>query len=389
MKPFVTINTTASTPLGTQIQEQIRSRIRNGDLKPGRRIPSIRELSADIGVSPGIVQQAIATLTRENYLRTHAGRGIFVNEDRLEDQTIALVLPTCELEQMPRFVRGVKRGLEGHTSNLIVMSADSDFDDEIDLIKHLDKAHISGAIIYPPLLQEALIPLRELQRRGIPFVLVNSTFDDIQVDAVTCDWRQVGRVMFEELLANGHRRIGVVRLEKDAAGITDEICYGAVEALYSHGLALDELPAVRTGSTTMDTQIPWMNGRKAALRLFHEHPEITAVAAFNDYLTLGTFRAAREVGLRVPQELSVIGFSDLEVFTMCEPPVTIVDIPHEKMAFQAAGRLLQSLKGERNNGANIVRLAPSLIPRGSVGHPSKAQAVGDVRSHVNVGTEQA
>lgn len=368
MDKLLNIDATLSTPFLDQIKEQIRARIRDGDLLPGDKIPSIRQLSETTGVSIGIVQRAVGSLIQENYLRSHPGRGVFVSESRLQNQNIALVLPTCELEQMPRFVRGAKRQLEGHTANLLVMSADSDFDQEIDMIDQLDKPFISGAVIYPPPFREVVPSLRELRRRGIPFVLVNTMFEELQADAVVCDWHAVGRLMLEELLTCGHRRIGLVDLSQQTSASFTECRRGAREILGEHGLDFKTLPSISGDAHAIDPEVPWGASEKLARQLLRENADLTAIAAFNDYLTLGVFRAAEQRHIPIPGQLSLVGISDLAVFKMCRPAVTVVDVRHEEMARLAVDRLL-ALLADPSLAPVQKRLPPILRRRQSVTPP--------------------
>lgn len=339
---LLSINDRASSSYSDQIKEQLRSLIRQGELAPGDKIPSIRCLSDELGVSIGIVQRAMGSLIQENYLRSHQGRGIYVSESRLHNRTVALVLPTCEVDFMPLFIRGVKAQLRHHTSSLVVISADNDFDEEVDMIRQLDRPYLSGAVIYPPPLPEVAQPLIELQRRRFPFVLVDSAVDGVSADAVVCEWRELGRLLVQPLLERGHRRIGIVDGNEDHP--TRRLFHqGIDEELQKVGLRLANLPCVLTDSKDLNPVEPWKNGERIAHELLDAHPELTAIIASGEYLGLGVYRALRARGLRLPEDVSLIVKGDLPMFTILSPPVTAVDIPHEALARRATERLLELL----------------------------------------------
>lgn len=364
MKAILHINPQGSTPFLEQIKGQLRAGIRQGRLRPGQRLPSVRNLSQEIGVSAGIVQQAITTLVHENYLRSHHGRGVFVSETRLRSQTITLVLPTCELEQMPRFVRGVKRELQGKTANLVVVAGDHDFSEELDLIRQLDQPSAGGAVIYPPPLPDLGEVLQELTRRGLPYVLVDQPPSGFAANAVVCDWHEVGRLALAPLLARGHRHIGIVGKDLRAKSYTQRLA-GLETALAACGLRRDQLPEANVSALDLNLAEPWRNGQRAAAALLAAHPELTALVGMDEYLSLGAYKAAAAVGHRVGVDFSVLAVGDLEAFAMLPGSVTAVQIPHEEMARQATALLLDLIAGTRTGTTEVV-IPPLLVERASI-----------------------
>lgn len=353
----------------SQIQEHFRAKIRRGDLRPGEKIPSINCLSERTGVSVGVVKQAIATLSTEGYLRSHRGRGVYVAEPRLARQNIAIVLPSLDTEQMPLLIRGVKRALNSGSSRLVVQAADFDFDEEMDMLTNLDTSFIAGAVIYPPPLTSYCKPLEELERRGLPFVLVNTFFDSLSAHTVSSDRFMMGRLAFEELIRHGHRKIGVVDHDGDASSV-QQIRLGADQALQGVGLRYAGLPHAIVDIKRLDMARPWAHGQAAAERLLREHPDITAITGINDYISMGAFRAAKALGKRVPDDISVIALGDLTAFETTEPSLTSVDQNHQVMGHMAAERLLAMLSdpSAMNSGTENphIRIEPTLRRRNSV-----------------------
>ena len=367
MTILLNIDHTHPKSLSDQIGDQLRLRIRNGQLQPGQKIPSIRVLSEQMNVSLGIVQRAVELLVRENYLRSRQGQGVFVSERQLEAQTVALVLPTCEIEQMPLMIRGLKTALRQQTANLVVMASDADFDEEVQMIRQLDRPFISGAVIYAPPTHDAVAALDALKQKNIPFVLVD-TLIDADFEIVTTNWHQLGKMVFEQALKQGHRKIGVIGKNLRHRGYR-EILAGADHALADVGFSLADLPCVDVDATDLQPKTPWANGQKAAEQLLGEHPEITVVVALSEYLALGAFRAIEQLGRKMPDDLSLISLGDLDIFQMLKPAVTAVSIPHEQMAVQAGQRLLQIIQAPEatSNSQQIVTVEPELIVRQSVG----------------------
>lgn len=364
MELEITLKTADGKPFVAQIYEQLREKIQRNELRDGDKVPSMREVAAQCGVSLGIVKQAFNTLTTEGYLRSHPGRGLYVVGPQARRASVALVLPSLDFEQMPKIIRGVKSGLGKGSARMIVQAADCDYDHEADLFENLNSSFVSGAIVYPPPLNSFVEPLRALRRRGVPFVLVDTTLDSLDVDSVTTDRLAVGKMAFGYLLERGHRKIGIVDHTGDAASHV-EIREGADEELRKYGLSFAEMPRVAISVNEMDAMEPWGNGMAGAKKLFAIAPDITAVVGMNDNISMGVLLAAKAAGRKVPDDISVMAIGDLRYFTMSEPAVTAVDQPHEEMGRVATARLLDVLSGTAR-GIEHIRLKPELIERRSV-----------------------
>jgi len=362
---------TDTRPFVLQIQERLRAQIRSGVLKPGEQIPSMRQLAAQSGTSLGIVKQALTTLATEGFLRSHPGRGVYVAESQRTQRSVALVLPALDTEQALKIIKGVKTGLGAGSARLLVMAADFDFEQELDLFSSLNSSFVAGAIIVPPPVNRYTEPLRALRRAGVPFVLVDTVPESLDVDSVQTDRVQLGRMAFGYLLERGHRRIGVI----DHTGDTlthRELREGADEALRMFGLCFADMPRMITDVTDLQPKKPWFNGEKAAVELLKTHPELTAIIGMNDNLSLGALRGARKSGRSVPRDLSVLAVGDLNSFEVSEPPMTAINQPHEAMGLEAAKRLVELLDAPGLLPVKRMQLKPQLIERASVSAPNNS-----------------
>ena len=352
-------------PFVLQIQERLRARIRSGALKPGERIPSMRQLATQSGTSLGIVKQALTTLVTEGFLRSHPGQGVYVAESQRTQRSVALVLPALDTEQTLKIIKGVKAGLGSGSARLLVMSADFDFERELDLFSSLNASFVAGAIIVPPPVNRYTEPLRALRRAGVPFVLVDTVPESLDVDSVQADRVLLGRLAFGYLLEHGHRQIGVI----DHTGDTlthRELREGADEALRTAGLCFADMPRVITDVTDLRPRKPWFNGERATVELLKTHPALTAIVGMNDNLSVGVLRGARKSGRSVPRDLSVLAVGDLNSFEVSEPPMTAINQPHEAMGFEAAKRLVELLDAPGLLPVKRIQLQPQLIERSSV-----------------------
>ncbi|MER7673487.1 LacI family DNA-binding transcriptional regulator [Kitasatospora sp. NPDC096128] len=207
--------------------------------------------------------------------------------------------------------------------------------------------------------------LREqLARRDIPFVVMDPAGDPGQeVPAVgTTNW-DGGLAATRHLLDLGHRRIGLI------GGPARMMCSRARADGYRAALDMAGLPYDR--ELVREGDFHHESGRRLGLELLRLPNRPTAVFAGNDLQALGLYEAARELGLRIPEDLSVVGFDDLPLARWVGPPLTTVRQPLTEMA-ETATRLVIDLARGVQPGTLRVDLATRLVERSSTAPPRTA-----------------
>ncbi len=147
------------------------------------------------------------------------------------------------------------------------------------------------------------------------------------VDAVLPDNVGGGRSATEHVLALGHRRIAFATGSRELTTVADRLA-GAQDALAAAGLDLRSLPVVEAAFTRE-------GGKQAAHRIADEHPDVTAIVALNDDMAIGVLSALRSRGVRVPEDVSVVGFDDIDVAGDLAPSLTTVRLPMVEMGEMA------------------------------------------------------
>ncbi|GAA3769437.1 LacI family DNA-binding transcriptional regulator [Plantactinospora mayteni] len=202
-----------------------------------------------------------------------------------------------------------------------------------------------------------------LRARGIPFVVFDPTVelpDGVPFVGAT-NWTG-GRSATRHLIQLGHRRIATI------AGPDRVLCCrarldGYRSAMEAAGLPVDPDLVARADLTTED-------GHAAALRLLDRPGRPSAIVTGNDLQALGVYQAARELGLRIPADLSVVGFDDLPVAALVEPPLTTVHQPLTEMAVAATELALALGRGEKTAQIGF-ELATTLTVRASTAAPPR------------------
>ena len=216
-----------------------------------------------------------------------------------------------------------------------------------------------GALLLLP--SESNEELKALQSRGYPFVVVDprSKLDE-GIPAVSAAHASGAMAATEHLLELGHRRIAAITGPRGWAA-TEERLNGYHAALVAAGITPD--PAlVRESNFEID------GGHTAARGLLDLQDRPTAVFAFNDNVAVGTLHAAAERGLRVPEELSVVGFDDAEQAAIVTPALTTVRQPLAEMGRMAVSLLSRLLDRQRLEALHV-ELATKLVVRDSTATP--------------------
>lgn len=203
-----------------------------------------------------------------------------------------------------------------------------------------------------------------LTSRSIPFVVMDPAGDPgTDVPSIGATNWQGGLAATRHLVELGHTRIGAI------TGPSRMLCSrarvdGYRAALETAGLPVDP-SLIAAGDFHHDA------GHRLGLQLLGRPDRPTAVFAGNDLQALGLYEAARELGLRVPEDVSVVGFDDLPVARWVGPPLTTVRQPLTEMAEAAARLVLDLGRGDATAAATRVELATSLVVRSSTATPPK------------------
>lgn len=194
----------------------------------------------------------------------------------------------------------------------------------------LEQHRPAGVLLLPPLAEDAA--LADVCRQiGVQLISIVPASRD-RTDALAANEREAVAGVVGYLIALGHRRIGIIA-GPDDDGAAQERELGYLDAMADHDL--DRGPAlIASGDFSFES------GRAAGKLLLEVSPRPTAIFAANDAMAAGVLHAAREQGLAVPAELSIVGFGDTPLAAQLWPPLTTVRLPVRDMAEAAARRLI-------------------------------------------------
>jgi DNA-binding LacI/PurR family transcriptional regulator len=311
-----------------------------------------RVLNAKPGVSDSTRQAVLVALDVLGYERPTQLRG-----DR--GRLVGLMLPELQNPIFPAFADVVGSALAqgGYTPLLCTLTAGAI--SEAEYIDLLLRHQVSGVIFAGGLYTQADAPhehyarLRELR---MPTVLVNAPYADIGFPCVSCDDAFAAEIAVGHLLSLGHTRIGLVLGPADHVPSRRKLA--AVRAMASRdGFTFDDGHVAHSLYSLEGAQT-------AAARLIAAG--MTGIVCASDPMALGAIRAARRAGLRVPADLSIVGFDDSALMTSIDPPLTTVRQPIESMGRTAIELLLGQIAGTTVPRDELL-FEPELVVRSSTG----------------------
>ncbi|MEX0747274.1 MAG: LacI family DNA-binding transcriptional regulator, partial [Rhodothermales bacterium] len=270
-----------------------------------------------------MVQEAIDAL---NYRPSAAARR------RLQpssEKSIGLVIKEVQNPYFADVIVGVQETATKHGYGVLVVSSERTYKLEQDLVELLVAKDVEGLIINPLLDDEAdLSHLFELKRRNIPMVLLES-LRGMQASMVDVDNVAASKKAVMYLIERGHKRI-IHFAGPQYSMHSDERIEGVRRAFSAQRLVFDDHDVVHAGARLED-------GYRAGLDFFRDRQadRPTAVTCYNDLVALGLIRALRELGLRVPADVSVIGYDDIDMASYASVPLTTVRVPKREMGAQA------------------------------------------------------
>ena len=192
----------------------------------------------------------------------------------------------------------------------------------------------------------------------LPVVQLDRAVRGLAADAVLVDNGHGARVAVEHLIGLGHARIGLV---SDTPRISS-----SAERIAGYRRALRGAGLVGSTSWCRSAARRRRTAALAALDLLRRSPRPTAVFTANNFMTVGTLLAARELGLRIPEDVALVGFDDLDWTTLVDPPLTAISQPVADLGRAVGERLLARIAGDEGPPRRL-RLPTELIVRGSCG----------------------
>lgn len=274
--------------------------------------------------------------------------------------TVGMLVPDLTNPLFPPIARGSEERLAEESFTLLVANTSDDIARERAILELIGRRRVDGLLLATA--DRSYPLLDELVDSGVPTVLVNRVTDAPRVSSVTGDEHAGIGLAVRHLVELGHTRIAYVGGTLSVS--TGLMRYQAfLSWMQSEGLEADRDLIVLTGAFTQAL------GREACTELLDRDRPFTAIVAGNDLIALGCYAALGDRGLKVPDDVSVIGYNDIPFCESFAPPLTTIRIPHYEIGVRAAELILDAIHDAKRAHAVAHRLAPELVVRSSTAPP--------------------
>lgn len=333
----------STTPKYQKLKDYIKNQIIRGNLLPGEKLTSENTLASQFKLSRHTVRQALGELENEGFINREKGRGTFCNRSRKTNaQNIAVLTTYISDYIFPTIIRGIEEILSNAGYNLILANTNNDKSKEAQCLENFLNQRIDALIIEPTksaLDNSNLSYYHELEAKGIPYLMINAFYPDLEPAYLIMDDIQGAALAANHLLQLGHRRIAGIFKIDDLQGIKRQT--GFLSALKEFDIP-ETSTLIGHYTTEQIRSYPYQFIRN----LLQKDLPPTAVVCYNDQIALEVLEAIRNEGLKVPDDISIVGYDDSSLATATEIKLTTVKHPKAKMGRQAAHNIIEMLTGQ-------------------------------------------
>jgi DNA-binding LacI/PurR family transcriptional regulator len=378
-----------STFAGDKFKQDLIAQIESGSLTAGEAILSERKLAKIYSIGYMTVRRAVDDLVEMGLLYREPRKGTFVSEQKNakkngdianNSKMIAIVMSDLQNQFSNRIIEGVERKARQHGYQLLVYNSELDVTLEAAHLNSVMEADVAGVILspcFPPVNMELA---RKLKNDNVPLVLIDKYFETLKTDFVTCDNFDAAYRAVKYLVSMGHKKIAHITSHSSLRNISSiKMRYeGYLKALKEFDIEFDPEYIQELDEVSVHTEMRNINlnylGYEPMKKLLKLPEPPTAVFLLFDLLAVGAYRAIKSEGLSVPEDISIIGFDNVDFSCYMEVPLTTMAQPVQEIGETAVAVLLERmLKPEKE--VQEVRLKTQIITRNSCGIYTPAEAL--------------
>lgn len=349
-----------SPPVYQQLADIIRQRIQSGEFAEGDRLPSTKQFSEEFKVNHLTTRQALKLLEQEALISMHAGRGTFVRSTKGKTAQIAVIVPSLGQQMPGEISKGMRITMtNGEDVSLTFIDYHEDPDFETERVQSLREDGFTGAIYFPSLAPQTIRPVLELITTGFPVVFLDRAIDGVPCWLVTSDNFAMGALAAKHLLEAGVKRPAALIM---TFSNTLERLHGFRVELNNHGVPL---PQERVIITPVGGDPEGDMTRK--ILALDERPD--GIFYYNDYQALVGLKAIQLQGLKVPDEVKIIGCDDIEAAHLAIPALTSIHQSFSQVGAKALEMLMEMIRLPEHErfSSRHERIGVSLVARESTG----------------------
>ena len=284
-------------------------------------------------VRPEVRDRILQICEKQNYIYNAAAGDL----SRRRTDILGVLIPTANKSVFGETVMAIQE--KAQELNFSTISGNTLYDKTIEkkLLQQFQERRAAGIILTGFTIGGEQF-IRGLMEQNIACVVIWEKLEELDINYVGFDNFKAAYGATHHLISLGHQRIGLIVGPYEKVGRVKKRFEGYKQALEEHGLPFDP-------SIVLSTEPDLLEGKQAMQQLLCDPNPPTAVFAASDRLAIGGLVAIKEKGLRVPQDISVVGFDDLEFSAYCDPPLTTVRVPAKEMGILAVKVLHDAIMG--------------------------------------------
>jgi LacI family transcriptional regulator len=301
-----------------------------------------RVLNNQGGYSPKTKEKVLAAIKELGYQPNALARGL-INK---RTKTIGILFPEVSNMFASKILHGVENVVNEQGSSVIVCNTASNGEKTMKYLQVLHEKRIDGVIFVSEVISDEYYKM--LESMNIPIVLISTESYRYSLPYVKVNDRHAAYTATEFLIQKGHRKIGMISGNKNDMIAGQPRIDGYKEALLHNGIDIKENYIVSCKG------FGFKDGFYILPRLLHQAPDITAIFAASDEMAMGVISAAYKLGIKIPDDISIIGYDNLPLAEMAIPPLTTVAQPLEEMGEMAASMLFEMMDTGRTVESRIM-----------------------------------
>lgn len=330
----------------------------------GDRLPSRTVLSKRLDSSRATIDKAIRELTEEGMLESRFGSGTYVARKldgvAINQENWCLIVPDISEAIYAGLASGVESAAKERNANVILCNSESNAEKQAEYIERLILAGIDGFLIVPAITRnvtENISLYRSLCRSNIPFVFCNRDVEGVTAPIIKSNDFYGGYIATLHLIDQGYRNIAFLARQRYRTSV--DRCQGYISALQQRGIEIDRKRILMLDHQTVE------DCGAELLRLLDEGVCMDAVFCFNDSIALEVMRRLQERGVRIPEDMGILGYDNIDACQLAHPPLTTVSyktVDIGRMAARVLGKLLD--EGGKEGFAYYL-MQPEIVVRDS------------------------
>ncbi len=357
------------------LKDCLLAELSSGRLGPGDPLPSEKRLADKLRVARNTVRQAMSELERRELIHRVPGRGTFVDKDinrRLNNglELFALVTPETRTGFYPSLLHGFETASKQVQNQTIVCSTENNVDKQASAVLQLLDKRVAGVAIVPATNPPTpACQIRQLHERGIPVVFCHRRVEGVRAPLVTFPFAEVGRAAGETFAERGHRRVAFFATHRASAA--DAYLTGLRERMRAAGGDVPEEFVYHGSSRSPDPARQEEPIQETLKAMFEQSSPPTAIMASFDSLAELIYLQLGRLGLRVPEDVSLIGFGGKWREGAFARRLTSVAVDEAQIGRHAADLLHDIRAGNRPMDDNEEILMPLTISPGETLGPTR------------------